>query len=42
MDFVKIFKVGDKPQRLDYTFTYPQRTKRKFIDEQIKTSFVKK
>lgn len=42
MHSVKTFKVKDKPQRLDYTFTFPQKTKRKFIDEQIKTSFVKK
>ena len=33
METIKtVFETKQKPQRLDYTFTYPQTTKRKFTD----------
>jgi hypothetical protein len=42
MEPIKIFETRDKPQRLDYTFIYPQPTKRKFNNESINQSFIKK
>jgi len=40
MESIKtIFETKQKPQRLDYTFVYPQITKRKFTDQDMYKSF---
>jgi len=40
MESIKsVFETKQKPQRLDYTFMYPQKTKRKFTDQDFEKSY---